>query len=153
MLTVSNKSLRVVMEKYLFMNCLLKMQLRAGLVTVELTFRQNCEASFLRLKSRGISFASIYKRNGSTYRTSEKKLDQPQPLLPWGKEIWWTLVHNRKSSIGAYWPSQVNILRETTFRPLLPPQIFTRVRYWKKNLLVHTPTGTGSPQRKIIAKI
>jgi len=44
-----------------FTNCLLKMQLRAGLVTVELTFRQYCEASFLRLKSRRISFASICK--------------------------------------------------------------------------------------------
>ena len=29
----------------------------------------------------------------------------------WGKEIWWTLVHNQKSSIGAYWPTEVNILR------------------------------------------
>ena len=36
------------------------------------------------------------------YRTSEKKLDQPQPLLRWGKEIWWILVHNQKRSRGAY---------------------------------------------------
>jgi len=47
-----------------------------------------------------------------------KKLDQPQPLLRWRKEIWWTLVNNQKSSRGACWPTQVNILRETTFRPL-----------------------------------
>ena len=29
-----------------------------------------------------------YLQNGSTYRTSEKKLDQPQPLPRWRKEIW-----------------------------------------------------------------
>jgi len=30
----------------------------------------------------------VYLRNGSTYRTSEKKLDQPQPLPRWTKETW-----------------------------------------------------------------
>ena len=47
-----------------------------------------------------------------------KKLDQPQPLPRWIKEIGWTLVHKQKSSRGAYWVTQVDIFRETTFRPL-----------------------------------
>ena len=33
-------------------------------------------------------FDPEYLRNGSTYRTSEKKLDQPQPLPRWTKQIW-----------------------------------------------------------------
>ena len=46
-----------------------------------------------------------------------KKIDQPQPLPRWKKETWWTLVHKQKSSRGAYWATQVDIFRETTFRP------------------------------------
>ena len=45
----------------ILVNCLLKMQLRAGLFTVKLTLRQYSEANFLRLRSRGISFASTCK--------------------------------------------------------------------------------------------
>jgi len=47
--------------------------------------------------------------------TSEKKLDQPQPLPRWMKETWWTLVHKQKSSRGAYWATHVDIFRETTY--------------------------------------
>ena len=47
-----------------------------------------------------------------------KKLDQPLPFPRWTKETWWTLVHKQKSSRGAYWATQVDIFRETTFRPL-----------------------------------
>jgi len=73
-------------------------------------------------------FHREYLRNGSTYRTSGK-LDQPQLLPRWTKEIWWTLVHKQKSSRGAYWATQINILRETTFRPLggiAPSNFYTR---------------------------
>jgi len=70
-----------------------------------------------------------------------------------GKEIWWTLVHNQKSSRGAYWPTQVNFLRETTFRSLgvLPPQIFTRVTDWPR-LFSAYPNGDGVPPKKLLQK-
>jgi len=58
-----------------------------------------------------------------------------------------------KNSSGSYWPTQVDIFRETTFQPLggAAAQIFTRVRDWSR--LAHTSTGTGVPQKILIAKI
>jgi len=49
------------------------------------------------------------------------------PTLP--KETWWILVHIRKSYRGAYWPTQVDIFRDTIFRPLkgaVPSKFYTR---------------------------
>jgi len=40
------------------------------------------------------NFDRGYLRNGSTYRKSEKKLHQLQPLPSWVKFFWWTLVHS-----------------------------------------------------------
>jgi len=90
------------------------------------------------------AFDREYLQNGSTYRASLKTWSITQPLLRWGKEIGWTFVHNQKSSRGAYWPTQVNILRETTFRPL---QFFTPVRDWPR-LVSARPNGTGFPLQK-----
>jgi len=46
-----------------------------------------------------------------------------------GRKRSWTLVHKRKSYWRAYWPTQVDIFRETTFRPLggaAPWNFYTR---------------------------
>jgi len=45
------------------------------------------------------------------------------------EKIWRTMVHKQKSSSGSYWPTQVDIFRETTFRPLggaAPLDFYTR---------------------------
>jgi len=36
-----------------------------------------------------------------------------------GQKNWWTLVHKQQSESGSYWPTQVDIFQETTFRPLV----------------------------------
>jgi len=66
-------------------------------------------------------------------------------------ELWST---NKKSSRGAYWPTQVDILRETTFGPLEndSPQIFTSARDWPSLVSVY-PTWDGGPPKNLIAKI
>jgi len=63
-----------------------------------------------------------------------KKHIQLQSLPRWRKEIWWTLVHKQKKSTGAYWPTQVDILQETTFPPLgaaATSNFYTRYRLTK----------------------
>jgi len=50
-----------------------------------------CEGKNVQISARfptTFDFDPEYLRNRSTYRTSEKKLDQPQPLPHWTKEIW-----------------------------------------------------------------
>jgi len=70
-------------------------------------------------------------------------------IIPrWRKEIWWTLVHKQKSSRGTYWPTQVDILRETTFPPLgaAAPSILHALQI-DQSLPAHTRTRTGVPQK------
>ena len=79
----------------------------------------------------------------------KKKLDQPQPLPCWTKQTWWTLVHKQKSSIGAYWATQVDIFRET-FRPLggAAPSNFIHTRDWPRLLSAHPIWDRGPPPQK-----
>jgi len=82
----------------------------------------------------------------------EKKLDQPQPLPRWRKETWWTLVHKQKGFRGAYWATQVDIFRETIFRPIggaadCCPLKFLYTLEIGQGYLAHTPTGTSLPKK------
>ena len=72
-----------------------------------------------------------------------------QPLLRWAKKSWWTLIHKQKSYWRAYWPTQVDIVRETIFRPLrgdVPSNFCTRYKdctTCKRTLEL----GRGPPQK------
>jgi len=72
-------------------------------------------------------------------RISPERIDmlkigkKPNQLKPFqiGQKNWWTLVHKQKSSRGAYWHTQVDIFRETTFRALVgadPSDFYTCYR-------------------------
>jgi len=58
----------------------------------------------------------------------------------------WTLVNKRKSYWRAYWPTQLDIFRETIFRPSggAMPLKFLYVLEIDLGYLAHTPTGTGT---------
>jgi len=64
------------------------------------------------------------------------------------KEILWTLVHKQKSSRAAYWATQVDIFRETAFRPLggAAPSKFSHTLEIEQGYVGHTTTGTGVPK-------
>ena len=47
-----------------------------------------------------------------------KNHHQLQPLPRQTKKNRWTLIHKQQSQSGSYWPTQVDIFREITFRPL-----------------------------------
>jgi len=55
-----------------------------------------------------------------TYRHVESREKPSSTATPstLDQNIWWTLVRKQQSYSGSYWPSQVDIFRETTFRPL-----------------------------------
>jgi len=80
----------------------------------------------------------------------EKVVHQLQPLLRWAIKSWWTLVHKQNSYWRAYWPTQVDIVRETIFRPLrgrvMCPQIFIRARDFTKLANAH-PNWDGVPPK------
>ena len=59
---------------------------------------------------------------------SRKKLINYNPYTMLNEKNRWTLTHKQKSSRGAYWPTQVDIFRETTFRILggVAPSNFPR---------------------------
>jgi len=82
---------------------------------------------------------------------SWKNHHQLQPIPRWTKKIWWTLVHKQQSYSGSYWPTQVDIFRETTFRPLgvAAPQISKHVRDWPRLPSAHPNWDGGPPQKKI----
>ena len=68
---------------------------KAGMI-ICVQFLEGLTLKFWRAKNVQISalfpttfdFDPEYLRKGSTYGTSEKKLDEPQPLPRWQKEIW-----------------------------------------------------------------
>jgi len=74
---------------------------------------------------------------------------QLHPLPSWMKDIWWTSVHSQKSYRGSYWPTQADIFRETTFRPLggASTQIFTRVTDLPRLASAHQ-NCEGAPPKK-----
>ena len=78
-----------------------------------------------------------------------KVVDQRQPLPRWTKKDTWTLVHKRKSYSRAYWPTRVNIFRETIFWPLggAMLQNFSHALEIDQGYLANTPTGTGVPPK------
>jgi len=62
----------------------------------------------------------IQNRKSSWLTTTPPTLDEKRS---------WTLVHKRKSYWRAYWPTQVDIVRETIFRSLrgdVPSNFYTR---------------------------
>jgi len=88
-------------------------------------------------------FDREYLRNGSTYRTSEKKLINHNPFHVGRKlfdELWST---NRKVLV-----TLVGIFLETTFRPLggAAPWKFFNALEIDQGYLAHSPTWTGSPK-------
>ena len=88
-------------------------------------------------------FVREYLLNGSTNRKSEKYLINGNLYhVVWKR--WWSLVHKRKSYWRAYWPTQVDIFRETVFRQLgfMCPQSFACT---KARLASAHPKGDGIP--------
>jgi len=70
---------------------------------------------------------------GTDRHIAGKVFYQPEPLRRLVEKITWTSVHKQKSYRGSYWPTQADILRETTFRPLggggaAPSNCYTRYR-------------------------
>ena len=84
----------------------------------------------------------IENRKSRLSTTTPPTLDEKRP---------WTLVPKRKSYWRAYWPTQVDIFRETIFRPLgggaMPPK-FLHALQIGQGYLAHTSTGTGVPPKK-----
>jgi len=110
------------------------------------------------------NFEREYLRNGSTYRTSGTKFDQPVPLPRWPKkfgELWsttkkdllalsqliffgcgpkWLILTNpREHFSGDY----ISVIRGCCAMKFLNALQIDQVN------LAHTPTGTGSPRKKI----
>ena len=82
------------------------------------------QRDFRQLSTLIVNVSGMHRRVESL-----KKLDQLQPIPRWAKKIRWTLVDKQKSSSGSYLPTQVDIFRETTFRPLsgaAPLDFYTR---------------------------
>jgi len=76
----------------------------------------------------------------------EKVLHQLQPLVRWAIKSWWTSVHKQKSYWRAYWPTQVDIVREQDYISALTGWCalkFLYVLQIAEDLLTHTQTGTG----------
>jgi len=96
-------------------------------------------------------FDPEYLRNGSTYRTSEKKLHQRNPFHVGQKKFGELLSTNKKVLEVPTEPcTQVDIFRETTFRPLggAAPSNFLHVRDWARLYsALHTTTGRVSPKK------
>ena len=75
----------------------------------------------------------------SWWTTAPPALDRRTP---------WTLVHIRKSYGGAYWPTQVDIFRDTIYRPLkgaASSNFYTRYRL-TKSCWRTPPRGRRSPK-------
>ena len=73
-------------------------------------------------------FDSEYPRNGLHVKNLTRSWPTTNPPTL-DKDTWWTLVHIPKSYRGAYWPTQVDIFRDTIFRPLkgaAPSNFYTR---------------------------
>ena len=86
----------------------------------------------------------------------EKVVHQLQSLLRWAKKSWWTSVHKQKSYWRAYWPTQVDTVREQDYISALTGWCALKFLYAlqiAEDLLTHTQTGTGSPPPKIVIKI
>jgi len=62
-------------------------------------------------------FDREYLRNGSRYRKSEKNGSTTTPFTL-GEKMVNFVPQTKKSSSGAYWPTQVDSFRESIFRPL-----------------------------------
>ena len=81
----------------------------------------------------------IENRKSSWSTTTPPTLDEKKP---------WTLVHKRSNSWRAYWPTQVDIFRDTIFRPLgVLSQKLLHALQIGQGYLAHTPTGTGVPPK------
>ena len=100
-------------------------------------------------------FDREYLRNGSTHRTSEKKLDQPLPLPRCANKIRWTLVTNKKVLVAYIDQPTWTFFGRLHFGHygVLRPEIFERARDWPKLPSVH-PNWDGAPYpKKLMAKI
>ena len=78
----------------------------------------------------------------------EKVVHQLQPFLRWAIKSWWTSVHKQKSYCRAYWPNQVDIVREQDYISALTGWCALKFLYAlqiAEELLTHTETGTGVP--------
>jgi len=93
-------------------------------------------------------FDREYLRNASTY-CNGKSILSTRTHSTLGEKNTWTLVHNQKSYSGSYWPTQADILRETSFRPLgvLSPHIFTRVADWPTLASAHHKWDGGTSKK------
>jgi len=87
----------------------------------------------------------------------EKVVHQLQLLLRCAKKSWWTSVHKQKSYWRAYWPTQVDTVREQDYISALTGWCALKFLYAlhiAEDLLTHTQTGTGVPlPPKIMMKI
>jgi len=129
----------------------------AGMIT-RVQLLEGPPPKFPRAKKRP-NFGAISDNFRVSSRISPERIDisniwekfhQPQPLPRWAKKLWWTLVHKRKSSIGSYWPTHVDIFLEITFRPLgvAAPWNFVFALEIDQGYLAHTQAGTGVPPPK-----
>ena len=78
-------------------------------------------------------------------RKSSSSTTTPPTL---GEKSWWTSVHKQKSYCRAYWPNQVDIVREQDYISALTGWCALKFLYAlqiAEELLTHTQTGTGSP--------
>jgi len=87
----------------------------------------------------------------------EKVVHQLLPLLRWAIKSWWTSVHKQKSYWRAYWPTQVDIVREQDYISALTGWCALKFLYAlqiAEDLLTHIQTGTGVPlPSKVMIKI
>jgi len=95
-----------------------------------------------RISPESIDISKIGKSSWST---------TTHPRSP--KESCWTLIHKRKSYRGAYWPAQVDIFRDniSALRGCCTIE-FSHALEVYPGCLPHSPTGTGVPQKNLIAK-
>jgi len=63
-------------------------------------------------------FDCEHLRKWSIYRKSEQNSINYNPFPIGRKKTCWTLVHKQKRSSGAYWPTEMKLIRKTIFRPL-----------------------------------
>jgi len=108
-------------------------------------FWKVCPLKFGRAKKRP-KFGAIFDNIRLWLRISPEWIDilqiwqvfyQPEPLPRWAKENYVNFGPQTKNYRGSYWPTQADILRETTFRPLK----FLHALQIDRDLLAHITRG------------